>query len=486
MIEERLKLTQILKSYDLGSITPSELIKYCWENGNLEYKLDDLQIKIKKQIESSIEKSFIILSSRQIGKSFLSVIIALEYCINNPGKIVRILAPTLKQVFDIVNDNLLPVIADAPPMMVNPLRSKNQWQIGESSLRLGALERAHVDGNRGGNASLIIYEEGGFVASDDYRYAIQSAVGPQLIRSNGIELHISSPSEDENHYLHTSVLPRCEQKGMAFRYTVYDSPSLTQEQIDEAAKRCGGYETEAFQREYLARIIRSSQLMVIPEFDETSHVGEFALPEYYTSMTSIDMGGKKDKTAILLVVWDFLMARLLVWDELIFDENTTTAEIIAAARVAESQLKTFGKSRVRWADVHGQSQVDMINEYGYYLRVPEKQDADSHVNFLRLAFTQGKILIHPRCQHLIGCIKHARYNDKRTDFQRSPVYGHCDALMALVYAYRMADKNTNPYPGDPIHRDSQFRNPHKRELNSFEKLAKQLVPFDPTRRAGKI
>jgi hypothetical protein len=58
--------------------------------------------------------------------------------------------------------------------------------------------------------------------------------------------------------------------------------------------------------------------------------------------------------------------------------------------------------------------------------------------------------------------------------------------MALVYAYRMADKTTNPYPATQVLRESQFRDPRFREKSNLERVAKALIPFNPASRAGKI
>jgi hypothetical protein len=449
---------------------------FLWRDGDLAWKLDTLQIQIKETIDKSQAKSICILSSRRLGKSYLAVVIALEYCIRHPGSIVRILAPTLKQVSDIVQDNLAPISLDAPPDFITRSKSEYRWTVGSSTIRLGALERAHVDNNRGGNADLVIYEEGGFVNSEDYRYACESVIGPQLIRTSGREIHISSPSEDEHHHLHDSVAVRCEATGTLFKYTIYDSPSITPEQIQEAALRCGGYESEAWKREYLAQIIRSRTLMVVPEFDETRHVSEFSLPEHYEAVLSIDLGGIKDKHAGSTIIWDFEHARLLVWEDFLLDPNTPTPLVIAESKRIEANIK-WAASPERWADIPGQTQIDWINEHNYMVRVPMKDDRDAQINALRILFSQDKIRIHPRCKALIGCLKSARYNDKRTDFERSELYGHADPLMALVYGNRMINKTRNPFPNRVIKRDSQLYAPHRMEVDPLEQIAQQIIPY---------
>ena len=460
-------------------ISKDDIRHYLWKRGDLNWKLDSLQKKIRHTINSSNCDKILILSSRQIGKSYLSTILAIEFCLRNPNTIVRILAPTLKQVQDIVTDNLNPICLDAPEELVARSKSEYRWRIGHSSLRLGSLERAHVDNSRGGNASLVILEEGGFVHSEDYRYAIDSVLSPQLLRSGGKELHISSPSEDSEHVLHTEILPYCELKNTAFQYSVYDSPSISPEQIEKAIERCGGKDTEAFQREYMARVIRSKTLMVVPEFNPESHVRISAVPEYYNAVLSIDMGGIRDKTAGYICIWDFLRGKMIIQEELFLDTNSPTSLVVEESRKIMENYQINGNV---YADVPGQVQIDMAMSHNFPIAPPIKDDKEAGLNNLRLMFLRNRIEINPRCKQLIGSLKSCRYNDKRTDFLRSDLWGHADAIMALSYGCRMIDMVTNPYPKPVIDRDHQIQVPYRdNEHADLEQLALELNPWNPMR-----
>ncbi len=448
-----------------------------WHYGDLSWKLDALQRQIREHYYQLEVDKILILSSRQIGKSFLAILLAIEFCLRNPGKIVRVLAPTLKQVQDIVQDNLLPICADAPPGLIERSKSEYRWRIDKGSLRLGALERAHVDNNRGGNASLVLYEEGGFVSSDDYKYATDSVIGPQLLRSGGREIHITSPSEDSEHHLHTDVLPYCELKDSLFTYTVYDSPSISQRLIDKAIERCGGIDTDAFKREYLAQIIRSKTLSIIPEFNVDKHVKIFEVPEHYRAIFTIDMGGVRDKTAGFSVVWDFKRAKMLITHEVFADRNTQTTHIIAAAQPILNEIKIGSNI---YGDVPGQTSIDMEKEFKFPIGAVLKTDRDGAINNLRLDFLRETIEIHPRCKMLIGSLKSCRYNDQRTDFLRSEQFGHADAIMALVYAARLVDRITNPFPAPIINRDRQIQVPYRnKDQTNLAEVAEALVPWNP-------
>ena len=112
----------------------SDLVSELWHRGDLTWKLDDLQIRITNTVNSVPgAKKIGILSSRQIGKSFWSSCYAIQFLIRNPGRIARIVAPTLKQCADIVNDNLIPICRDAPKSFIDPKKSDYRWEFYNGS-----------------------------------------------------------------------------------------------------------------------------------------------------------------------------------------------------------------------------------------------------------------------------------------------------------------------------------------------------------------
>jgi len=452
------------------AITKAGTRQFFWQEGDLEYKLDSLQRSIRKTIYETPGDEICILSSRQIGKSYLIACLALEYCLRHPGCIVRIMASTLKQVGDIVSDNIDPIIADAPAGLIQREKSSHRWRVGQSSLRVGPLERAHVDSNRGGNAAAIFLEEGGFIPSEDYRYAIKSVIGPQLLRSGGRLFHVTTPSTEEvDHMIHTEILPKCELAGTAFRYTIDDSPQITPELRAKAVERCGGEKTIAWQVEYMAKIIRNEESVVIPPFSAALHVKQVVEPVETNWQVAIDFGGVRDKTAALLYTYDFMHDKFLWKDERVFEPNTSTQEIIEEIRRMERGYKI----QSRWADAPGQLQIDLEQAHDYSVAIPLKDDWRAAVNALQVSFAKDRHVIDPGCKFLIQSLQFGRFNKNRTDFDRNPVLGHCDALAAMIYGYRMADQS-NPYPYLKPHRDQFITvTKHKSEI---QKVGEALVP----------
>lgn len=465
----------------LDLITPEDLSKFFWNEGDLSYKLDNLQTHINDTVLSAYQKhkKTAVLSSRQIGKSFWVLCFAIGYLIRNPRTICRVIAPTKDKTDEIVEDNFNVIVSDIPDGMIVRSTTKHRYNFfNGSSLRMGALERQYVDKNRGGNASLIIYEECGFVSPDDFSYGVNSVIGPQLLRSKGNEIFVSSPSEVPDHPLHTIIAPECEANGALFDYTVFDSDSISNDAILEAARRAqasltedfvievrsrvaekkekvdaalicdmakkhkGVHISDDFKREYLAAVIRPLNLMVIPVFHEKTAIVEAKLPEVCRKTVVIDWGGVRDKTAALLMLYNFNKDEDWVIDELIFPANTPTSQIHEGLMRWEQEHVIFA----RWADVPGQLQVDLYERYNYMVQVPPKNNWIAGVNVMSGKFALDKIKIYPNCEFLIRSVKNGIFNKKRTDFDRTDQLGHMDALAALMYGIRVQDRS-NPYTG---------------------------------------
>ncbi len=460
-------------------ITAEELANFFWIEGDLSYKLDKLQTSINDTVLSTYlkHKKSCILSSRQIGKSYWVLAFAIGYLLRNPKTICRVIAPTKDKCDEIVEDNFNVIVSDIPDGLIVRSTTKNRYNFyNSSSLRMGALERQYVDKNRGGNASLIIYEECGFVNPDDFNYGVNSVIGPQLLRSKGNEIFVSSPSEVPDHPLHTDIAKQCEKMGSLFQYTVFDSDTITDDAILEAGTRSrsrltkdfvhevrtrvreGREKVDAptiyhiakrhkeivlsddFKREYLADVIRPKNLMVIPVFEEKTAVVKRRLPDVCRKTVVIDWGGVRDKTAALLMLYNYNKDEDWVIDEKIFEPNTTTNEIITSIAEWENDHKIFA----RWADVTGQLQIDLFDRFGYMVQVPPKSDWRSSINTMAAKFALDKVRIFPRCKFTVESVKNGIFNKTRTDFERNDHLGHMDALAALMYGIRVQDRS-NPY-----------------------------------------
>lgn len=448
-------------------------IDLAWRTGDLSYKLHAGQDVIHKTFHNSQADEMLLLCARRFGKSFALCVLAIEECIKHPGICIRYAAPTLKQCNEIVTDCIEQIIVDAPKGLVKKNRTQYNWRIGESQIKLGMLERAHVDSLRGGrDADLVIVDEGGSVRSDDYRYAVRSALAPQVMRTNGKIVHATTPSETEfDHYVHTELLPKCRLNGTSFEFTIYDNPQITIEDIDKQARLMGGKESVAFRVNCLVQIIRNEDVTCIPEFDETIHVQDFEPPQYANWLTSTDLGGVRDKTVSLLCYYDLITAKTYVLDERVHGNNTDTETIHRDLLALEAE-RPIGK---RVMDAPGQLIVDLHRKHSYPAIAPNKDDWQAGLNAVRLAFNASALIVHSRCRFLVETLKAATFNKNKTDFNRTETLGHMDALAALQYAVRMVDKTTNPWPAIPRDREKYFyTKPPDEPVNS--KVARAMQP----------
>jgi hypothetical protein len=97
--------------------------------------------------------------------------------------------------------------------------------------------------------------------------------------------------------------------------------------------------------------------------------------------------------------------------------------------------------------------TDLQRDHGITFIPTKKDNREAAINSLDVAISQHKLIIHPRCRHVIYHMKFAEWNKTRTTFKNikdSPTGqikgGHADALAALIYLHRNIIKSKNPYP----------------------------------------
>lgn len=435
-----MKLTK--KDIDELYLVDLRLKAKAWSIGKLEYKLHSAQRKIYETIRNTQQREVVILCARRFGKSYLGCVMAIEDCLRTPGVQVRIIAPDIKQASAIVVPLISKIAKDSPPNTLQRTKSEHKWIIGKSELILGGFDTTNIESHRGSESYSIYIEESGVAHPDQYSYAMNDVLKPQLLHTRGKIVHLTTPPKELNHPFTLDTCSQAKHNDAYFKYTIYDNPLLDQEQINEAISDCGGTETTAFKREYLCEIVKDENTLVFPEFKEEHHFLDFPFPECAVYTTSIDFGGIRDKTVALVGCYDFLTGNDLIVDERVFPINTDTKTIIDSVKDMEVRYNITQ----RFCDSSGQTHVDLHRQHNYWTQLPFKDDLDAAINAVRLRLGQGKILVHNRCKFLKETLNNAQYNDRRTDFLRTEFLGHCDAGMALVYLTRMMDRKTDPYP----------------------------------------
>lgn len=417
----------------MSTVRPEYALEYQWRKGDLRHKLQPQQVPIYDAVRSlpgEIDEA-VLLCARQFGKSYLGVIFALEDCIRHPGKCVLVVGPTLKQAREIVSPRLRELASDAPAGLIRPLKSESKWEVGMSELVIGGFD-VNSSSQRGKTVQSIYVEEIVDSHPDHYIEAMRSDLGPALTRSqNGRMTFLTTLPKFPDHPFVIDTMVKAEYNNALYVYTIDDNTELTPAQYDACVRRSGGKNSVDFRREYMCELVRDPTILVVPDFNEKKHVSDFEFMSDAHLHIGGDWGGVRDMTVLLLMSHDFVRDQIVIYDERVFPPNTPTSIIVETVRAMEA-----GRPCTRAIDMPGQLQVDLLQTHGYEAQMPPKDDWRSAINGMAVKFALDKIRIHKRCRFLIQSCRSGIFNKNKTDFERTSILGHCDALAALMYGIR--------------------------------------------------
>jgi len=120
--------------------------------------------------------------------------------------------------------------------------------------------------------------------------------------------------------------------------------------------------------------------------------------------------------------YDFKRARLVIEHEFsISGADTTTRAISAGIDEIESDLGWKSAPYRRIADNNNLILLqDLSADYEKSFVPTNKESLAAMVNEVRLMVQDGRIIVHPRCKQLVGCLQFGVYQDrKRNEFGRS-------------------------------------------------------------------
>lgn len=453
----------------LTLLPPSpEYIAWAWKAGELSYRLRNIQKKIRLEcIKAHVNfLKFYIECTRRLGKSSYGLLWLSEDCIKNPGGMSAYFAP----VKDGLRDYILPIIektfSDCPEEFKPTLDSglTLTFPNGSKIIFRGSNNQTHRV-RRGNAFRKAFIDEGRDV--DDLDVLLESVVVPSLFSTDGRVCISSTPADTKDHPLYT-IKQSAEKEGWYFKATIndchrYDPSDFPQERINQWEKET--LDKVAWMREYLAEWINDPTKIIIPEWSD-EHVQTVERDEfftYYHKYAALD-SGVTDKTAGILGYYDFLKAKLIIEDEFFLQGEEVRTDRIAQLfkdkeRLLEYQLIHDKKDdryramapnervHLRVADNDNLILInDMNGKYDLDFVSTHKDALAAMINKVREWVKDGRILIDKRCTELLGCVRNGIWDKNREKLAKSKVYGHFDALMALVYLVRNIDESTNPIP----------------------------------------
>lgn len=436
-----------------SELSNQELLRHAWEIGVLDWKLWDYQLTVHDQLWRDIQDPDCSMTSvvqcRQSGKSLGLRLVATEYAIRNPECQINIAGPIAKEMRK-VNSRVMRILLRDCPDDLRPRfnATDGKWTFpNKSEVFTCALNNGHEDDQRGNVAHLNIIDEAGFV--DRLDYCLVDVYGPQTDRTGGTTALCSTPPKSPAHEFN-AIRQSCERAGRYSMLTI-DDTNYSEKNKAKIAERCGGVQSTAYRREYLCEFIVDSALSVVPdwrkEYEQEVVPGD--LHEFWHRYEAMDLG-VRDNTVCLFAYYDFLAAKLIVEDEFVANgPDLTTPKLVAAIRRKEEVLK-YEKLHRRVADNNNlQLLNDLAVVHGMPFHATSKDELPAMVNHLRTLVQQGRVIVHPRCKNLIGCLQNGIWKGEEyigREFGRARELGHYDALAALIYLARNLDLVTNPIP----------------------------------------
>lgn len=448
--------------------------RVAWETGALGYRLRNIQKKIRQEWIKAAAKflKFYIECTRRLGKSTYGILWLSEDCIKNPGCINAFFAPVKEGIKDYIGDfdkvdtpigeafkdcpeDLRPVL-DAGLSLTFPNGSKIIFR--------GSNNKQHRV-RRGGAFRRVFIDEARDV--DDLDNLVDSVVIPSLFSTFGRLLISSTPADTEDHPLH-AIMQAAQKEGWYFKATIYDAGRYDPEDFSPARIALFKSETKdpiAWQREFLAMWVKDPTKTVIPEWDD-KYIQPAARDEYfpwYHKYAALD-SGVTDKTAGLCAYYDFKRAVLFVEREFTLqDSEVRTDRIAQEFKIREVELEyqlIHNRKDSHYRDLNQHQKVfrrvadnnnlilvnDLNSLYELDFFPTGKDELVAMINLCREFVKDGRIIVDSRCAELIGCLRNGIWDKKREKLAKSKIFGHFDALMALVYLVRNIDQHTNPIP----------------------------------------
>ena len=378
--------------------------------------------------------------SRRLGKSFTLVLYAIEQAMQSEQKI-RFGSAFLSELEEFIQPAFELILADCPSDIRPEYRAtKKVYRFPNGSeIKLVGLDK-NPNGLRGNAINIIIIDEAAYVSNLKYLYT--SVIIPATMNQKNIKIIvISTPPESPEHFF-VELIKKAQLSDTAFYLclTIDDISDLAPEEKKRLLDEVGGEFSSTAQREFYCQIIIDAERAIAPAFAAKDHV------EWYTSKHIKwglygDSGGVRDLTCWLMMGWCHERQKVLVRDELWFAPHTPTGKIVEA--VKERWPDNLEMTRV--LDSGGQLQID-YSSLGLPVVQPQKDSFDETLLLVNNSFYRCQVLVHPSCQLLVQTLKGGLTNRNRTDFERTKLFGHADAVMAYAYGLRGVDRMTDLRP----------------------------------------
>lgn len=450
------RITEI--SYDPKSVTS-------WETGDLSGKLRPIQKRIREARRAMLggdlanrALKFIEHCSRRLGKTFEILTDACELGMTKLNAQLKLAGPTRTQIKKIVRPLFKEIIIDCPRAIRPIWKASDHMYIFPKTgaeFTLEGCNNGHEDNLRGTACHRGYITEAQMFTN--LKYVVQDILMPQLINTGGAVI-IEGTSPDTPVHEFVQFIQEAQLRGNYASFPIEDA-GYPPEVVAKFCEEAGGPESTTWLREYKNRILVDSKSAIVPEWkpDFEKEPPRDECFRYYHKYEALDIGGRKHRTVNLFAWYDFRRATIMVDAELGLSPAEMTTKALADG-IKRIELDIFGQMplKLRVADSNNEILLrDLGSDHKVHFVATGKDTLEAMVNQVRLFAGAGRIWVNPRCKELIGCLRFGIWNDKRKDFKLFPeesdafqLYGHFDALAALIYLVRNVITTENPIPAD--------------------------------------
>jgi hypothetical protein len=433
-----------------------------WRRGILRYTLHPAQQDLYDLYWSSTDKINMWLCGRRLGKTRTLVTIAIEECLRNSNSIIKLIAPSAKQMEMIVLPQFTEVLMECPELLMPKYHKKMQTYVFKngSEIHLAGADNGNAERLRGSACRTVFIDEAASI--DDIDNIVKNIALPTTLTTKGKVILATTPPVDSEHPI-IKYITEADKRGTLVRKPTNSNPLIPKEEYDLLVEELGGKDSPVVRRELLCEIIRTGGYIVLPEYTpelEQEIVKSVSnRPSFFDTYVSCDLG-YKDATALLFAYYDYKNATIIVEEELKYDFQKTDSNIpklVQSIRDIETKLWTNPLTNEmivpkRVSDVNPIVTKEISKEsvrvnYPIYFGNPAKDDKTAAVNKLRLMLAGKKILINPKCKHLMHDLRYTKWDKNFSKFARNEeTSNHGDFLDALLYLMRSINYNRNPYP----------------------------------------
>lgn len=422
-------------------MTKQQAIEQLWMRGNLSFKLHAGQKLIDEAYNAIQGKLFVGLCSRRYGKTYWSVVKAIEKAIKTPKARIKICSQFQKDIEEIITPIINDVMSDIPAKIkpsFNSSKKKFKFKNG-AEIALVGLDK-NPNGLRGQFISLCIIDESFLI--DNLNYLYSSVIIPAtMYQEDAKVIMISTPglSTDCDFY---QMCSKSQVENAFVKFTIHDNPMVNAAMIAEFQKEC--LTDSDFKREYLCEWVTDTNFQIIPEWkpEFVQAVLSDDLTKYYRKYISFDIG-VVDKTAFIYGYYDWKNQKLVIEHESeLQGTEVTTSNINAQLGLHNSYIKPFRTV----ADNNNLILLQDLNSaFGKSVIGTSKDLLIAMVSELRILIKEGRLLVNPSCKQLINQLENGLWDKNKKAFRRTQKH-HQDHLAALIYLVRNLSEFDNPIP----------------------------------------